>query len=661
MMSQFEDTALLYQSLDKEAYFARLVLQFRGDLPVNQKHHEHVREMNRFLCNSQYDEEEKKVGAAEKLQFNIIAPLINGVCGSAINNQRDVSYRPNAAMPSDEAADASEIIQKTASWIRRLSRAQVAEQRAFRDAVTSGIGYVETSIDYEAHESGEFIIESLPPEQIIYDANACRLNLSDAQHLFKVTRVPLWVLEQQFPDVPLEELSADWAREVYNDTGNNDVMGSWLNNGVNAKARAELPLQLLNLGDNSLKFARTGEAAFGYSVCAFWKENLIFYVSNINGRRMLEDDYIFFSTLPKEDFPQGTQWGNWEDWRPQNVKKKHKRVTLKAFLGGRGILGNITAPLCREGDFPILPITCYRDDYGKRYYGVAESTTDAQKLYNKLASQALYSLDNTATGGYFIGRNAFTSQQSIADFNTTVTDPGAVTLVDDITQIIPKTSSPPPETLFTLREQAEADIYNVTGISKEYLGQADRDQPNVLEVTRRQSTLNILADPFNALHVYMESVGRVLLWWVQHCIPDGTIINVSSIHKFQFTRQDWLKANFDIVIDDQPAGIDEKNANWQVIKDVMAQCAPLVQAGQMALTRAIVNASPLPPSVGDKLLSALERDIAQQKEQQQMQQKSLAQQNAASLASQQGNIPQQQGGNAGGEQPNTTANNGGAG
>lgn len=643
MSALFEDTAELYHSLDKEAYFARLVLQFKGDLPVNQKHHEHVREMNRFLCHSQYDEEEKKLGAAEKLQFNIIAPLINGVCGSAINNQRDVAYRPNSAMPSDLAANASEIMQKTTSWIRRISRAAVAEQRAFRDAITSGIGYVETSIDYEAHEAGEFIIESVPPEQIIYDANACRLNLSDAQHFFKVTRVPLWVLEQQFPDTPLEDLSAQWARDVYNDTGGDDGGASWFSNGVNEKARGELPLQLLNLGDNALKFARTGEAAYGYNVCAFWKENLTFYVSKLSGKRILEDDYLFLSTLSQEDFPEESAWGKWEDWRPQNVEKTYKRVTLKAFLGARGILGNITAPLCREGDFPILPISCYRDDYGKRYYGIAESTLDAQKLYNKLASQALYSLDNSATGGYFIGRNAFTSQQSISDFNTTVTDPGAVTLVDDISQIVPKTSSPPPETLFTLREQAEADIYNVTGISKEYLGQADRDQPNVLEVTRRQSTLNILADPFNALHVYMESIGRVLLWWVQNCIAEGVIINVSSCHHFQFTKQDWLKANFDIVIDDQPAGIDEKNENWQIIKDVMAQCAPLVQAGQMELTRALVTASPLSPSVGDKLLQALERDLSRQKEQkeksQEIQQKILAQKNADSLASRQGITP----------------------
>ena len=91
--------------------------------------------------------------------FNRVQPILQSVVGLEITNRTEVSFVPR------EIGDikANEVLTQAAQWFRDQANAEEAESEAFRDLLICGVGFTETSLDFEGDPEGQPKIERIDP------------------------------------------------------------------------------------------------------------------------------------------------------------------------------------------------------------------------------------------------------------------------------------------------------------------------------------------------------------------------------------------------------------------------------------------------------------------------------------------------------------------
>ncbi|MDD9333898.1 MAG: phage portal protein, partial [Bartonella sp.] len=131
------------------------------------------------------------------------------IVGAERNNKREVQFQPRqigAAIPN-------ELLTGAAEWFRDEAEAEYADSDAFQDMIICGMGWTDTRLDYETNPEGVPTVRRLDPLKMVWDANAVRSNLVDAQRLWYVDRKSIEDAKNLFPDMALEDLNADWSVE----------------------------------------------------------------------------------------------------------------------------------------------------------------------------------------------------------------------------------------------------------------------------------------------------------------------------------------------------------------------------------------------------------------------------------------------------------------
>jgi hypothetical protein len=182
-------------------------------------------------------------------------------------------------------------------------------------------------------------------------------------------------------------------------------------------------------------------------------------------------------------------------------------------------------------------------------------------------------------------------------------------------KIMPKAPAQFPAGFFTLFQESKEEVSQVTGLSPEFIGTREVDQAGVLEMQRRQSSLNLLASLFNALRRYRKRQGQIMLYLIQNHLSDGRLIRIVGDDKKQYvplSKDAVASSTYDIIVDDAPTSPNEKDKTWQMLMQLM----PLVKdmlTPDIGLE--LLRYSPLPASMVDKLMQKAKE--AQQAQQQQ--------------------------------------------
>src|SRR5690606_2834903 len=114
----------------------KLIGWIKEDMPHVSKWRKEAREDFNFYAGNQWSEEdlnELRAKMRPALTFNRIAPLVNAITGSEINNRREVRYIPR----EQGDAHANEVLSNAAEWFRDECGAEDEESDAFQDAVIS--------------------------------------------------------------------------------------------------------------------------------------------------------------------------------------------------------------------------------------------------------------------------------------------------------------------------------------------------------------------------------------------------------------------------------------------------------------------------------------------------------------------------------------------
>src|SRR5262245_41008939 len=197
--------------LDNDALLIRVKGWFKEDGPHCRQWHTLAMEDYRYRAGDQYDNEDKNALEDQKrvmLVFNRIDPVIDAVIGSEITNRQEVRYIPRQV--SD--GPANEVLTEAARWFRDQCDAEHEESSAFADAVTCGMGWTETRLDYEENPDGEPSVERIDPLEMFWDCASRKANLTDARRVYRIRlSVPLEECQARWPGFEDSDYDAKWA------------------------------------------------------------------------------------------------------------------------------------------------------------------------------------------------------------------------------------------------------------------------------------------------------------------------------------------------------------------------------------------------------------------------------------------------------------------
>jgi hypothetical protein len=135
----------------------------------------------------------------------------------------------------------------------------------------------------------------------------------------------------------------------------------------------------------------------------------------------------------------------------------------------------------------------------------------------------------------------------------------------------PKPISQLPPGMEQLLQFALSSIRDCSGVNLELLGQADREQPGILEHQRKQAALTILAVFFDSLRHYRKDQGKLLLFYITKYLSDGRLIRIAGQDSAKYVplvrQQDTVR--YDVIVDDTPTSVNIKEQTWMALQQVM--------------------------------------------------------------------------------------------
>src|SRR5262249_22603554 len=130
-----------------------------------------------------------------------------------------------------------------------------------------------------------------------------------------------------------------------------------------------------------------------------------------------------------------------------------------------------------------------------------------------------------------------------------------------------------PTNTFQLMQFAIGSVRDTTGVNLELLGLADREQPGVLEHSRKQSAMAILAPFFDAMRRYHKEAGRLTLYFIQEFMSDGRMVRVvgpTGAKYVPLTKQEDF-GKYDVIVDESPMSPNFKEVFWAMIGPLLPQ------------------------------------------------------------------------------------------
>jgi len=277
---------------------------------------------------------------------------------------------------------------------------------------------------------------------------------------------------------------------------------------------------------------------------------------------------------------------------------KFKRKVRKQAFFGEVVLSYGPAP-CND-EFSLQCVTAKYDRNKGTWYGAVRAMKDPQRWANKWLAQMMHVMNANAKGGIMAEKGAFADPRKA---ESEWSQPDSVTIMNDGAisgnMIKEKPQAQFPVGFQQLTEFAISSIRDVSGVSVEMLGMREADQAASLEMQRRQAGMTILQPLFDGLKLYRELQGRVVLYYLQNDIPEGTLVRIAGKEAEQYVPlMREADKTYDIIVDDAPNAPNQKEQIWAIISGMM----PLV--GKVIPPEYILKAlkySPLPSSVVSEL------------------------------------------------------------
>jgi hypothetical protein len=533
-----------------------------------------------FPAGHQWTDEEKKLLKDQMrpvVVFNRIGSVISAVQGTELQNRQEITFSPR------DMGDVkvNEVVSSASDWMGQQCNAEFTQSDAFGDVTICGMGWIEASMDYMDDPEGMYVENRIDPLEMYWDTSARKKNLQDARFIFRARQMPMDEAKELYPDADPGILHAAWANTDYSSsTEERPTAPEAYTKGINDDASAER------------KTVTIVEAQW-------WEKETYYSILDPADGQLKEVSPEEFQTITKRLKELGQP-------DPKKVKRQRK-VFHQAFLGSEIIE---TTPL-ECGMFKYVAMTGKRDRNNNTYYGLVRDMKDPQRWANKWLSQTMHIVNSNAKGSPMVEVDAVPNMTA---FTRDWADPTKPTLLNPGAlkegKIQQRQGIVYPAGLDKLMEFAIVSIRDSSGVNLELLGLADRDQAGVLENTRKQAGLTILAFLFDALRLARKQIGELRLYYIQNYMSDGRLIRVVGKQQEQYVplTKDQTAGEYDVIVDESPTSPNQKE---QVLAVLMQMLPGLMKAG-VPVPPDILDYMPLPSA----MIESWKKYIEEQKQQQ---------------------------------------------
>ena len=531
---------------------------------------------------AQLEEESRPV-----ITFNRMSPYFDSICGYEINNRQEIKYLPRTVDDSKN----NELLNAVVRYIRQKTCAEDEESDSFMDMLSSGYGWVETSMDYEEDSDGMCRLSRVDPLEMFYDPNSRRKNLTDRKWHQRIKWMTKEEIEDRWPDADICASTDIWESEETKQPHNASLAFLYRDNG-----------------------SGYDEKSGRYRVVQHQ------YFKNEDYYRVLDESQGKAVFLSSEKFTVANKMAKDRGIKLKFVKQK-KRVYKQVFLCGDEILEQ-GALKC---GFTFKCMTGKRDRNLNTWYGLARSMKDPQRWANKFLSQTLHVVNTNSKGGLLAEEGAFVDPRKAEE---TWSDPSSVTLLKNGAlagnKIREKQPAQYPTGLDRLLQYAISAIPDVTGVNMEFLGASDRQQAGVLEQERKKSAFTILAGFFDSLRLYRKEEGILLMHFIKEYMNDGRIVRITTPQGEQPVQIDFSDdaMEYDVIVDQAPDSPNLKQEVWGALEVLIPQ---FLKAG-VPLPPDVFKYSPLPSEMAQKFAEGMQQKLPPEVQQQMEQMKQQLQQ-----------------------------------
>lgn len=538
-----------------------------------------ARECYAFFASDQWSEEDRAILEEQgrpPVVFNRVARTINAIAGLEVQNRQEVRYVPREN--TDGAVN--EILTAAAKWVRDNCDAEDEESEAFQDTLICGMGWTDTSLDYEVDQEGKIIIERDDALSYYWDSNSKKRNLDDTRWRAKVHKYTEDQVKEQWPD---------WDGAV---SGNEEF-------AEDVSVSHDKTMPFYDKGSSN----QTGKDKLIEVICYQWYEREdVYRTQDPMSGKVVKLSKAKYEAM--KDMLEG-----------QKVVKQPSRKYRKAYVIGKQIVAE--EDLESQVGFTFNCITGLRDRNNNSWFGLVNLMIDPQRWANKWLSQIMHILNSNSKGGLIAETDAFADvRKAEKDW----TNPQAITWVrpGKMGAIQQKQVTQMPTGIAELMKHALESINDVPGVNSEMLGLADRQQAGVLEASRKQAGVTMLAVFFDSLRRYRKEQGRILAKMIIDYIADGRLIRIVGEEGAQIVPllKDPLMFDYDVVVDDAPTSPNQKERTFQIIMQGLPQ---MLAAGLPPPPMDIISYMPLPESLLTKWKQNANPELTQQLQQMQQQ------------------------------------------
>lgn len=533
---------------------------------------EEAEECFNFVAGNQWDEQDIEKLSEEGrpvITFNRCNAIVSAILGMEANQRQEVSYRQRGT----QDGMITEAVDTVANWVRDYAYIEQEEAQAFEDMLVVGMGWTESRIDYDVDLDGKIVRENVYCMEMAWDSSSRKRNLSDAKWVARGKKMTMDEIKAEWPDAEITISEQD------------------LKNGEETTKVDYVEVENRYQNEN----ASNGKEKSKPTVIQFqWYESRpIVRLGNPITGEIKELDEKDFKAKKQEIESLGIPY----------IKQK-KRKYYQAFVCGGTLLEKSESP-CQNG-FTFKCITGKHDKVNNQWYGIVRMMRDPQRWANRFFSSFIDIIMANSKGGVLVETGAvsdirkFEEDWSKAD-SAIFLNPGALAQG----KIQPKPQAQYPIGVDKLMQFSIDSIYSVTGVNLEVLGMVDRAQPGMVEESRKRSAYTILATFFDSLSQYRREAGMVDLEYIKSYLPESRIAEVLKEEMKPLAKSiksiDLMQMH--VIVSESPISDNNKMMVWGFVAQVLPS---LVKMG-IAIPPAIIDYTPLPPSLAQEWKNYIEK------------------------------------------------------
>jgi len=446
----------------------------------------------------------------EPVSFNRILPHIEWLLGTERRTRTDYKILPRTKDDVDGAQAQSDVLK----YVDDVNKSRFHRSRAFDDAVTVGVGWIEDSINPDpTAEPLTCRYESW--RNVWHDSASNELDMADARYIFRERWVDLDVSISMYPDkaahLKLVAEGYDPEKERDEQFYLGQKLGDWEPytgrtwNGFVYQTSGTM----LRYGNRQ----RVRLIEFQYRAPC----SVTLCVGEHNGQEFDDTNTAHTSAAAI---------GNTRLWKTSKLRMHY------AMMTERGMLGHGRSPYKHDG-FSLTPIWCYRRARDNQPYGATRNLRGIQEDVNKRFARSLYRVS---------------SQQVVVDDDATddwtelieqVRDPNGIVRVKRGAKLEYRTDFNMAEGDLKLMAQELALFQESGGLTNENMGR-ETNAVSGRAVLARQTQGSIITERiFDNLRMAVQASGEKKLSLVRQFMTEARVMRLTDARG----NAEWLYLN----------------------------------------------------------------------------------------------------------------------